>query len=249
MIEFRDIDDADPALTLSPIVRGMEKTFAYIAAHGAIGFTPSKAFKRVFVHWAAREFEWPGHTESDLFAVNKVLNEMDFGPLMDIHDVMLALKIGRHYKGEFKLSKAGQTLVGHPGQIFSIVTPFYLFEVNRARFSRFDDEPTLRNWDVFLNVLNVETENGATGADLRRVLFGQPDLKGHFDDILSSFYIQVLRPLCWTGLLHMDWSDSLLSTERCAFTKTPLWRAALRLETDRHLASATWQRNDDAPTC
>lgn len=144
----------------------------------------------------------------------------------------LALKIGRHYKGELKLSKAGQTLVGHPEQIFSIVTPFYLFEVNHARFSRFDDEPTLRNWDAFLNVLNVETENGATGADLRRVLFGAPDPRGHFDYILSCLYIQVLRPLCWTGLLHMDRAKSLLSTERSVFTKTPLWEAALRLETD-----------------
>ena len=36
---------------------------------------------------------------ADLFAVNKVLNEIDFGPLMDLHDLMIALKIGRHYKG------------------------------------------------------------------------------------------------------------------------------------------------------
>ena len=70
-----------------------------------------------------------------------MLNEIDFGPLMDLHDVMIALKIGRHYKGEFKLTKAGQELVGHPGRIFDTVTPFYLFEVNHARFSRFDDEP------------------------------------------------------------------------------------------------------------
>ena len=34
--------------------------------------------------------------------------------------------------------------------------------------SRFDDAPILGNWDVFLNVLNVETEDGATGAHLRR---------------------------------------------------------------------------------
>jgi hypothetical protein len=239
MIEFLDIDDANPALALSPIVRGLEKTFAYLGEHGLIGLTPSKAFKRVFVHWAAREFEWPGHTEADLFAVNKVLNEMDFGPLVDLHYVMIALKIGRHYKGEFKLSKAGQTLVGHPGKIFGIVTPFHLFEVNHARFSRFDDEQTLRNWDVFLNVLNVDTENGATGADLRRVLFGPPGPERHFDDILSSFYIQVLRPLCWAGLLHIDRAKGHMSTERSVFTKTPLWKVSLRLRTDGLVQPAT----------
>ena len=232
MIEFRQIEDANPALAHSPMVRALEKTFSYIAEHGGIGLTPSKAFKRVFVHWAAREFHWPGYTEEDLFAINKVLNEIDFGPLMDLHDVMIALKIGRHYKGQFKLTKAGQGLVRHPGRIFGIVTPFYLFEVNHAGFSRFDDEPILGNWDVFLNVLNVETEDGATGADLRRVLFGEPNPAGGFDDVLSRLYIQVLRPLCWTGLLEENRAKGLHRTRDSMFTKTPLWKAALRLETD-----------------
>ena len=237
MIEFRQIDDGNPALVHSPMVRALEKTFAYMAEHGGIGLTPSKAFKRVFVHWAAREFHWPGYTEEDLFAINKVLNEIDFGPLMDLHDVMIALKIGRHYKGQFKLTKAGQELVGHPGRIFGIVTPFYLFEVNHARFSRFDDEPVVGNWDVFLNVLNVETEDGATGADLRQVLYGEP--QHGFDDVLSRLYIEVLRPLCWTGLLQETCAKGLLRTRESTFTKTPLWRAALRLETDRVVRRAT----------
>jgi hypothetical protein len=239
MIEFRQIDDANPALTHSWMVRALEKTFAYIAEHCGIGLTPSKAFKRVFVHWAAREFDWPGYTEDDLFAINKVLNEIDFGPLMDLHEVMIALKVGRHYKGQFKLTKAGQELVGQPGRIFGIVTPFYLFEVNRARFSRFDDEPILGNWDVFLNVLNVETEDGATGADLRKVLFGEHYPAVGFDDVLSSLYIQVLRPLCWTGLLEENRAKGLLRTRESTFTKTPLWRAALRLDTDAVAQGAT----------
>jgi hypothetical protein len=71
------------------------------------------------------------------------------------------------------------------------------------------------------------------------VLFGPPNPKGHFDDILSSLSIQVLRPLCWAGLLHMDRAKGPLSTERSVFIKTPLWRAVLRLETDRLLRTAT----------
>ena len=239
MIKFRKVDDADPALAHSPMVRALERTFAYIADHGGIGLTPSKAFKRIFVHWAAREFDWPGYNEADLFAVNKVLNEIDFGPLMDLHDVMIAMKIGRHYKGQFKLSKAGQDLVGHPARTFGVVTPFYLFKVNHARFSRFDDEPILGNWDVFLNVLNVETEGGATGAHLRKVLFGKPHPGAHFDDVLSSLYIQVLRPLCWTGLLHQQRGEDSFRTDDVVFAKTPLWKSSLRLETDRMVASPT----------
>ena len=46
----------------------------------------------MFVHWAAAEFDWPGHTEADLFAVNKVLNEPDFAPLMVLHDLSMAAR-------------------------------------------------------------------------------------------------------------------------------------------------------------
>mgnify|MGYP007062913714 FL=1 len=71
MIKLRSVSDMDPALAHSPMVRATEKTFAYIDEHGPIGLTPSKAFKRVFVHWAAAAFDWPGYSEADLFAVTK----------------------------------------------------------------------------------------------------------------------------------------------------------------------------------
>ena len=241
MIALGEMDDADPALAFSPLVRGVEKTFAWIGEHGGIPLTPSKAFKRVFVHWAAAEFEWPGHTKADLFAVNKLLNEPDFAPLMVLHDLMIAMKLGRHYKGEFRLTKAGQELAGHPGRIFGTVVPFFLFRINHACMSRFDDALILGNWDVFLNVLNVETEDGATGAHLRRVLFGELK-KGPlpcYDEVMGQLYIQVLRPLCWAGLLRQERGKASYRFEGLEFMKTPLWLAALRLETDGVARGAT----------
>lgn len=160
---FREIGDNEPALQLSPIVRAAEKTFSYIAEHGGIELTPSKSFKRNFVHWAASAFEWPGYTEEELFKLNKVLNEIDFMPLMYLHDMMTALKIGRHVKGTFILTNAGQSLIGHPGKIFSAMTPFFLFRVNHEYLSRMPVQLP-GNWDVFLNVLNVEAERGITAA-------------------------------------------------------------------------------------
>ena len=241
MITFRQIDDDNPALAHSPMVRGIEKTFAWIDQHGGIPLTPSKAFKRVFVHWAAAEFEWPGHTESDLFAVNKVLNEWDFFPLHMLHELMIAMKIGRHYKGQFRLTRAGQALVGRPGRIFGTIIPFFLFRVDHADFSRFDNGPLPGNWDIFLNVLNVETENGATGGHLRRVFYGEPKtgpLPG-YDTVMGELYLQVLRPLCWAGLLKQEHGSGSHRTADAIFMKTPLWRAALRLETNRIVRGAT----------
>ena len=159
--------------------------FSYIAENGAIGLSPSKAFKRTFVHWTAAKFAWPGYSEAELFSVNKVLNEIDFPPLMDIHDLLIALKIGRHYKRSFRLTKAGQSLGGHPGRLFGIVTPFYLFEIDHLRFSRFREEP-LGNWDVFLNVLNVQAEDSISGRDLSRTRYGDPSTEGGFNYALSG---------------------------------------------------------------
>ena len=235
MIEFVTINDGDPALAHSPMVRAIGKTFAYIAENGPIGLTPSKAFKRVFVHWAAAEFDWPRLSEAELFSVNKVLNEMNFWPLMDIHDTLIALKIGRHYKGSFRLTKAGQSLAGHPGRLFGVITPFYLFEFDHLRFARMPEGP-LGNWDVFLNVLNVEAQNGITGRGIDRVFYGT-HAKAQYNRDLASLYAQVLRPLIWTGLLaeHRNKGEWV---EGAVFTKTPLWHAALRLDTDDMVQSA-----------
>ena len=241
MIGFRELDDAEPALAQSPVVRGIEKTFDWIDAHGPIPLTPSKAFKRVFVNWAAAEFDWPGHTEADLFVVNRVLNEPDFMPLMLLHDMMIAMKLGRHYKGAFRLTKAGKQLVGHPGRIFGEVVPFFLFRVDHASASRFHDEPLPGNWDIFLNVLNVEAEDGATGAHLRRVFYGEPEVTPlpRYDEVMGALYFQVLRPLCWAGLLHQQRDADSYRMEDALFVKTPLWKATLRLDTDGEVKGAT----------
>ncbi|WP_420567748.1 hypothetical protein [Thalassovita sp.] len=241
MIEFRPLADDEPALSFSPLLRGVLKTFAYIQEHGSIGLTPSKAFKRNFVHWAAAKFDWPGYTEADLFAVNKVLNEHDFIPLGDIHFLLTTLKMGRHYKGNFKLTKSGAELTHHPGRLFGIITPFYLFEIDHSGWSRTPDQTLPGNWDVFLNVLNVETEDGASGAYLRQILFGEPDPSAfpRYDEMMGSLYTQILRPLVWTGLLQETRPNKSFRTQDSLFTKTPLWKVALKLETDSMVRSAT----------
>ena len=107
--------------------------------------------------------------------------------------------------------------------------------------SRFDGAPILGNWDVFLNVLNVETEDGATGAHLRRVFFGEPETGPfpRYDEVMGQLYIQVLRPLCWAGLLQQEHGTASYRFEEAVFMKTPLWRGALRLETDAMVRGAT----------
>lgn len=83
-------------------------------------------------------------------------------------------------------------------------------------------------------MLNVETEDGATGAHLRRVLFGQPETGPlpRYDEVLGQLCIQVLRPLCWAGLLQQGRGTASYRFEEAIFVKTPLWRRAVQLEMD-----------------
>ena len=227
MIKFKPIPDVSDALKLSPMMNASEKLFSYIEKHDGIGLTPSKAFKRVFVEWAAGEFNWPGYSKDELFKFNKVLNEIDFPPLMDLHDLLISLKIGRHYKGKFKLSKTGKELFKQPGRLFGVMISFYLFEVDHHRFSRRSDS-LMGNWDIFLNVIGDLTTTGATGGQIRRALYGEHE-GTYFDYTMTNLYIHVLRPLCWTGLLLEKGGEKLRRNETSLFVKTLLWDEALEL--------------------
>ena len=55
-------------------------TLQYAHEHGSIGLTKTKAFKRVFVHWAVEHFDWPGKSAEEMFRYNKVINEYEFPP-------------------------------------------------------------------------------------------------------------------------------------------------------------------------
>ena len=56
---------------------------------------------------------------------------------------------------------------------------------------------------------------------------------------MGQLYIQVLRPLCWAGLLQQGHGMASYRFEDAEFMKTQLWRAALRLDTDQLVRGAT----------
>jgi hypothetical protein len=52
MIRLKPLPDDVAVLDQSHVYRGARLILGYVAEHGAIPLTPSKAFKRVFVNWA-----------------------------------------------------------------------------------------------------------------------------------------------------------------------------------------------------
>ncbi len=130
----------------------------------------------------------------------------------------------------FRLTKAGQNLIERPGRLLSALVPNYLFRLNHGAHLRFEGQ-LLGNWDIFLNVINVEADQGCDLAHLRTTLYGPPeaDRRG-LDGIGSMLYVTVVRPLCWAGLLESDGPAGKRSNAQ--FYKTELWRRYLRLDTD-----------------
>lgn len=230
MIEFQKLPDDDPNLDHSPLLRAARLTLQYAQDHGSIGLTKTGAFKRVFVHWAAEHFEWPGLSKDELFKLNKVLNEYDFLPLELLHFVLVQMKHGRHYKGEFRITKRGAELLKSPAALFAELIPFFLFELDHASYSRIQERP-VGNWDVWLNVLNVEADQGGSANQLYEVLYGPVPEEGTGWREFSTFRNCVLVPLCWAGLLAEVAEPRQRLADRQYF-KTPLWRSALQLDTD-----------------
>ncbi len=236
MIGFHQLSDDDPALTHSPLLQAALLTLQYVHDYGPIGLTKTGAFKRIFIHWAAEHFDWTGFSRNELSEVNTVFNEHNFPLLELLHFTLLQMKLARHYKGEFRITKRGAALLKSPAALFTAVIPFFLFEIDHAAYSRFKDGP-FGNWDVWLNVLNIEVEDGASIKQLYEVLYGMaPDDLSGWQEI-NAFSHCVLEPLCWAGLLVEVEAEHQRIGESQYF-KTPLWSSALKLETNDILEPA-----------
>jgi hypothetical protein len=240
MIEFHTLPDDHPDLAYSPLLRGALLTLQHAQDHGSIGLTQTKAFKRVFVHWAVEHFDWPGKSAAEMFRYNKVINECEFPPLEVLHYLLISLRLGRHYKGAFQLTKKGAELAQSPGRLFAELIPYYVLSIDHASYSRFDDPP-FGKWDVWMNVINVEADHGTTEAALYKAFYGEPeDWHSAGWRAMAAFSSCVLRPLEWAGLV-METREKGLRKHDCHVFKTPLWRSALKLDTDEMLKPVSVQ--------
>lgn len=104
--------------------------------------------------------------------------------------MMLALKIARHFKGDFRLTTLGKTFVGRPGRVFEPLAPFYLFQVDQGRNSRLKEERLFGYWDIFLNAIKVEAEGDISAEGLREVLYSLPEPGPRYDPIAEDTDIE-----------------------------------------------------------
>ena len=236
MIKFRPIENDELLLKLSPLVRAIDLTLNYIDAQNGIELTKGMAFNRKFIHWAAKEFHWPGHSYEELFQIQKVLNEPDFPVCKAIHILLLQTKVGRHFKGKFLLTAKGKKLLGKPSEIFNNLVPRFLFEIDHSYGYYRSLEQPMGNWDVFLNIMNVELQAGINGTELANVFYGARERTPYNHDTeFYALYNHVIKPLCWVGLIQEAAADIHQYASEKMFQKTQLWAIALQLDTDHML--------------
>ncbi|SFP14795.1 hypothetical protein SAMN04488056_12425 [Cohaesibacter marisflavi] len=234
MIKFSTLSDDHPDLAHSPLLRGALLTLQYAQTNGSIGLTQTKAFKRVFVHWAVQNFDWPGKSAEEMFRYNKVINEYEFPPLEIIHFLLISLRLGRHFKGEFRPTKRGIKLAQSPGHLFAELIPYFVLQMDHSSYARFENRP-FGKWEVWMNVINVEADQGTTEAALFEIFYGEPqDWHTAGWREMAVFSACVLRPLEWAGLL-VETREEGGSKQICHVFKTPLWRSAINLDTDNML--------------
>ena len=116
MIKLKPASTNVDQLDQSHLFRSARLILAYADEQGPIPLTPSKAFKRVFVNWAAEAFVWPHWTVEDLYRVNKVLNEYDFGPLQLLHQLLIDLKPKQNESGSTGLSAVLKSVAAGQGR-------------------------------------------------------------------------------------------------------------------------------------
>lgn len=162
------------------------------------------------------------------------MNEYEFPPLELLHFLLVELKLGRHYKSEFRATKRGKELAQRPAQLFDEIIPFYVLSMDHSSYSRVS-EPPFGTLDVWLNVMNIEIDQGITEQHLFRVFYYEDADwdKANWRE-LAAFSSCVMRPLEWAGLIsgQAPEGDEEHNTQ---YFKTPLWRAVLKLDLDQSL--------------
>lgn len=214
-------------LANSPMTINAMKVLTYIRDNDGIILTKSGAFYRKFVTWAAEDFRWPGYEAEELYRLNRVLNELDFMPLAIMHELLIAARLIRRYKGKVLLSQAGKRIIGDYGALQAELFDTYFTGFGHFTFERFPIEYDEADYVHFLGVVHNCLDDWVPLPELAGWCLPL-DLVTHYryspvED--ASYYLlsRLVRPLKWLGMMerHPD-AERYCPFRDLRFRKTPL---------------------------
>ncbi len=114
--------------------------------------------------------------------------------------------------------------------MFAELIPFFVLQIDHFSYARFEERP-FGKWDVWMNVINVEADQGTTERALFAAFYGEDhDWDNARWREMEAFSSCVLRPLEWAGLL--DETREVRDGKHVLHVfKTRLWRSALKSDT------------------
>jgi len=185
----------------------------YARDNDGIGLTKSGALNRKFLAWAVEAFDWPGYEPAEVYAVNKVVDEIDYLPGWYLHEVMKRRKFMRKHKDRLLLSPAGREALGRPG----LLQAELFAETFKGRYLPSLDAAFMGDFDLYFGLLLWQVRRATEGWASAREIFRAAviaddaihELAGRYPDApIHGFHLRVLRFLMLFGLLERAATDS-----------------------------------------
>ena len=218
---------SETELVASPMTTNGMKLLKLAGDTGCIDLTKSGFFNRKCVVWAAEEFQWPAYEPSELYRMNKVLNEQDFPPLSVMHDLMTMGQLMRHRKGKATLTPAGREMLGHSGKLQALLFETYFTRYDFGSNNRFPSIIEHDDYPHFFGVVANRLDDWTTLSDFAHWCLPVPlipSISGR-PEFEACLHMQanLVRPLNWLGLIEEADASHLMPIEQRRIRKTALF--------------------------
>ncbi|PJK27852.1 hypothetical protein CVT23_20485 [Minwuia thermotolerans] len=216
------------AISASVVATRGRMMLEYARDNGGIGLTKSGALNRKFLAWAVEVFDWPGYEPAEVYAVNKVVDEIDYLPGWYLHEVMKRRTFMRKHKDRLLLSPAGREALDRPGLLQAELFP----ETFKGRYLPSLDAAFMGDFDLYFGLLLWQVRRATEGWASAREIFRAaviPDdaiheLGGYRDAPIHGFHLRVLRFLTWFGVLEPAATDPRrFDADEFRYRATPLF--------------------------
>ena len=211
----------------SPMTINGMKPLQLAGDSGGIDLTKSGFFNRKCVVWAAEEFQWPGYEPVQLYRLNKVLDEQDFWPLSVMHDLMMLGKLMSHRKDKVVLTSAGKALLENFGKLQALLFETYFTRYDFRANERFPNNIEHDDYRHFFGVTANRLADWVTLVEFAHMCLPVPLIQGHLGrpEFEACLHVSgnLVRPLCWLGLMEEAEAPRRTPIEQRRIRKTALF--------------------------
>lgn len=218
-----ELSESTVALTARVLLQRATET-------GGLKLTATGNLSRGVVAEMIEIIDWPGLNKSELFELNKVINEPDFLPVHFVRLLLEAIKLVRKSGGKLAATRLGKEMLvpERQGALQALLFNIALWHVNLGYFDRTPIDAWPQNHaGVVLWSLSVSANDWMDRETLTR-LCTIPTLRVVESDWDLGTYamdFRILRPLTWFGLLEFRSEKSGASrvNDRRLYRKTTLF--------------------------